>query len=345
MIKGSLHEKAGGRCYYAVITSYDENGKRKQKWVNTEIPTKGNNKRKAEKRLAEILAEYGNGGIDIFKKDVDFVDYMGDWLDSVKTSIASTTHASYTQSVNRHIIPYFAQKRLKVQDVTPAVIRAYMNEKLESGLSPNTVRKFLFNISKCLDVAVIENIIAVNPVKRVKMPSPIRFMGANRYNERQIEQLLEISKGSPLEIVILLTLFYGLRRSEALGLRWDAVDFEEKRISIRHTVVITGGKMHIQDRTKNDASNATFPMPDMIVQRLLAHKAGQEHFQSLQPNDYQETGYICTKPNGELLPPNYVSHQFIFTTCDIRRRIFLKVWALTSKIFKHGYATRIFKPQ
>jgi len=309
MIKGHLQEKGNGKNYYAVVSIFDIDGKRKQKWVNTGIPTKGNNKRKAQAKLDEILAEYGKDGIDIFK-DAYFTDYIIQWLDSMKTAIASSTHASYTQSVNRHILPYFSQRRLKVRDVTPAVIRDYMNSKLETGLSPNTVRKYLFNISKCLDVAVIENIIAVNPVKRVKMPTPIRFTGAKRYNEKQIEQLLEISKGSPIEIVLLLTLFYGLRRSEVLGLRWDAVDFEEKTISIRHTVVITGGKMHKQDRTKNDASNATFPMPDMIMSRLLEWKQQQEMDKALQPNDYHDTGYVCTNPKGELLLPNYVSQHF-----------------------------------
>jgi len=101
-----------------------------------------------------------------------------------------------------------------------------------------------------------------------------------------------------------------LRRSEILGLRWAAIDFGEKTIAIRHTVVITGGKLHANDRTKNDSSHTVFPMPDMIAQRLTEWRELQEHYKSLQPNDYVDSGYVCTKPNGELLPPNYVSQHF-----------------------------------
>ena len=82
------------------------------------------------------------------------------------------------------------------------------------SISPNTIIKHLRNISKCLDSAVRQNIIAFNPVKRIDMPKKIKYTGAKRYNEQQIEQLLECSRGDILEIVILLTVFYGLRRSE-----------------------------------------------------------------------------------------------------------------------------------
>jgi len=142
---------------------------------------------------------------------------------------------------------------MKVKDVTPAVIQRYVNDKMKSGLSANTVRKHLANISKCLDSAVKQNIIAVNPIRRIEMPKKERYTGAKHYNEKQIEQLLEVSKGDSLEIAILLTIFYGLRRSEILGLRWDAIDFESKTLAIKHTVVIVGKTVHKQDCTKNFA--------------------------------------------------------------------------------------------
>ena len=82
-------------------------------------------------------------------------------------------------------------------------------------LSPNTVIKHLRNISKCLDSAVCQNIITFNPVKRIEMPKKVKYTGAKFYNKNQIERLLDCVKDDPLEIVIWLTIFYGLRRSEA----------------------------------------------------------------------------------------------------------------------------------
>jgi integrase len=89
------------------------------------------------------------------------------------------------------------------------------------------------------------------------------------------------------------------------------VDFEEKTISIKHTVVMVGNKMHKKDRTKNDSSNATFPMSDKIALRLLKWREQQREYKALQPNSYIDEGYICTKPTGELIHPNYITRHFL----------------------------------
>jgi integrase len=194
--------------YYVVLDYRDESGGRKKKWVSTDIPVKGNHKREAEEKRKEVLREYEEGeqqGIDL-GKDFLFVDFMKEWLEMLKHSIVPRTYDGYMLILNTHIIPYFKPKCLKVKDVSPLHIQQYVNFKLET-LSPNTVRKHLANISKCLDSAVRQNNIAFNPVKRIDLPRKVRYIGAKHYNERQIEQLLEYSKGDPLEIVILLKLF------------------------------------------------------------------------------------------------------------------------------------------
>jgi len=89
-------------------------------------------------------------------------------------------------TLNLHIMPYFEKKKLRVIDMTPACIQQYVSYKLKQ-FSPNTIRKHLANISKCLDSAVKQNIIAYNPVKRIEIPKKIKFTGAKHCNERQIE--------------------------------------------------------------------------------------------------------------------------------------------------------------
>jgi len=306
---GTILTKTGRKNYYAVLNVYGDDGKRRRKWVDTGIPVKGGKKGDATKFLTNLLAEYNDSGVDV-TNDVLFVDFMVQWLDTLKLSVSASTFDGYIKNnIKPHIMPYFEPKKLKVKDVTPAVIQKYINDNL-AKLSPNTVRKHLFNISQCLDNAVLLSIIAYNPVKRIKMPSPVRFTGAKHYDEKQIEQLLEISKGDPLEIVILLTLFYGLRRSEVLGLRYDSVDFDAKTITIKRAVVIVGGTIFENEHTKNDSSRTIFPIPNKILSRLLEWKEQQEEWKALQPNDYKDNGYICTKPNGELLLPNYVTQYF-----------------------------------
>jgi len=305
---GHIQEKKGRANYYAVLNVYDSEGRRKQKWIDTGFPVKGNNKRKANEKLKELLAKYDESLVDL-SNDVSFVDYLNQWLETAKVSIAPTTYDAYRLVMDRHVLPYFEPKGLRVVNVTPAHIQQYVNDKLKT-LSPNTVRKHLANISKCFDVAVKQGVVSFNPVKRIEVPKKVRFTGAKRYNEGQIEKLLECSKGDPLEIVIKLTLFYGLRRSEVLGIRWSAVDFDEKTLSIQHTVVKIGKTVHKSDRTKNEASRTIFPIPSIIMKELTKWRKRQQELKALQPNDYLESGYVCTYPDGRLLSTDYVSKHF-----------------------------------
>jgi integrase len=152
--------------------------------------------------------------------------------------------------------------------------------------------------------------IAFNPAQRVEKPKKVRYTGAKHFNEMQIELLLERSKGDPLEIVILLALFYGLRRSEVAGLKWGAIDIDNDTITIKHTIVEFGSSVHMSDSTKNDASYATIPLPGEIRTVLERWKETQLENRLLQPNDYYDSDYVCTQLDGSLIKPNYVSQHF-----------------------------------
>ena len=89
-VTGSVQTKAGSKNYSVVISYTDENGKRRQRWRSLGIPIKGNNKRKAEARLREILAEFENGGVDI-SKDVNFMDFMMQYLEGRKMALSPVT--------------------------------------------------------------------------------------------------------------------------------------------------------------------------------------------------------------------------------------------------------------
>jgi integrase len=298
--------------YFILVRYKDEaTGKERQRWITTDIPVKGNNKRKVEERRKEILAEYeekGERNIDL-SRDILFTVFIDEWLNNIKSSIAPTTFKSYEFVINTHIKPFFEPKKLKVKELTSLHIEQYKTVKLNT-VSPNTVIKHLRNISGCLENAVEHRLIPFNPCKLVKLPKKIKFTGAKQYNEGQIEQLLECSKNDPLEIVIMLTVFYGLRRSEVLGIKWGAVDFDNKTIAINHTVTLFGNEVFKTNATKNDSSNSVVPMPNIIINRLERWRAQQDEARRLQPNDYIDEGYICTQYDGSLIKPDYVSSHF-----------------------------------
>lgn len=98
------------------------------------------------------------------------------------------------------------------------------------------------------------DIIPNNPADKVQRPKKEQYIGSF-YNENEFNELFEKSKDDPMNLMILVTSYYGLRRSEVLGLKWDVFDFENKTITIKHTIVIAklDGKRQLvsKDRTKN----------------------------------------------------------------------------------------------
>jgi integrase len=305
---GSLHKKEGRKNWFAVLNTCDSNGKRKQKWVDTGVSTKGDNKRKAEAKLQELLVQYGNGRINPIK-DPFFTDFMEQWLDLYKPSLSPTTYDAYRMTLDVHILPFFKPMKLRVKEITPVVVQEYICEKLKV-MKSNTVRKHLANISKCLESAERQRIIPYNPVKCIDLPKKVKFTGAKHYDEKEILRLLECAKGDPLEIVIKLTLFYGLRRSEILGLRWSSIDFKANTLTINHTVVKVGHTVHRHDRTKNESSCTTFPVSEKIISALVEWRIRQQELKALQPNDYHDSDYICTYADGRPLSPHFVSSHF-----------------------------------
>lgn len=306
---GTLCEKPNRPNYYIVISYKDaQTGRWKKKWIATDIPIKGNNKREANLKLQETLTEYRQQRLTM-GKEIFFTDFLREWLENTRSTITAVTYNTYKLVIYNQILPYFEPKKLKIKDVTPMHIQQYINYKLKS-VSPNTVRKHLFNISKAMDSALKQNLIPFNPVKRIEMPKKIKFTGAKFYDEKQIAALLEAAKGDPLDHIIHFALFYGLRRSEVMGLKWDAVDFENKTISIKHTVVQHGTKLHKNNNTKNISSFRTLPLAEKMKEILLDIKKQQEKYKQLQPNDYIEENYIFTYPNGKLISPNYVTRHF-----------------------------------
>ena len=154
--------------------------------------------------------------------------------------------------------------------------------------------------------------IQTNPADKVELPTIDKFVG-HFYNAAQLEEMFKIFKGDPVESGVIAASFYGLRRSEVLGLRWDAIDFEEKTITIRHTVNETriDGKytLVLADTTKTKSSYRTLPLVAPFEAILKRMKAEQEENRKLCGNCYCQDylGYIYVNELGELIKPGYLS--------------------------------------
>ena len=309
MVAGHLREKKG--YFYAVLNYTDAHGNRKTKWIATGLVVKGNKKR-AEAFLQEQRRSFQEevpitGGIL-------FADFMEQWLTVIKSSVAVTTFASYSNMVKKVIVPYFRERQITLQELSAKHIQDFYLKELER-VSASSVIHYHANIHKALKYAVKLDLISSNPADKIERPKKERFM-ANFYDADEVNRLFEISKGTKLEIPILFGAFYGMRRSETLGMKWDAIDFERDTITIRHTlttVALDGKRITVaEDRTKNKSSMRTLPLVPFVKERLLELKAEQEENRRLCGRSYVKdyTGYVCINEIGDIIKPNYVSCGF-----------------------------------
>ncbi len=313
------------KTFYTVLTYYVE-GIRKLKWVSTGIK-ENESKRKAEKKLIQIRDEFKEKLETITetktedtKVKITFADFMIKWLDMIKHQVEESTYTGYKRQIEGRLKKYFTEHPILLEDLKPVHILYFYNSLYAEGLKGNTVVKYHANIRKALDYAVQTDLILSNPAIKVGRPQQEQFI-ADYYNEEELNNLFKVVRDTPIELIVNLTAFYGLRRSEVLGLKWSAIDFKNKTITISHKVITVTDesenaknktKMITKSKTKNKSSYRTLPLFKEIEELLLYTKKMQEYYKSQFRDSYnnQYKDFVCVDELGNLRKPDYVSHKF-----------------------------------
>ena len=324
MNKGSLQVNHG--TYYVVVNYKDEFGKPKQKWISTGLRERGN-KTKANAKMKEILRNFNLANeVTKFKKEEDilFTDFLISYLDIKKDQIEPVTINMYNK-LSEVIIKYFKNMKLKLKDLKPFHIEGFYKSQYERGLSSNSVVKYHILIRECLQYAFVNDLVVSNVADKVKRPKVNKFK-ASFYSIEEIEKLFEVIKEHECRLPIMLTAMYGFRRSEVIGLKWEAVDFDKKLISVQHKVIETkiDGKIELykSNKLKNETSNRILPLLPQAENLLLEKKRQIENNKTMLGKQYdnQYLDYVCVDNMGRLIRPGRLTHSF----CKILKQNNLK---------------------
>ncbi len=317
-VSGHLRERNG--TYYTILNYVDKDGKRKTVSKSTGLPVKGNKKRAEDlliKERYELLDKLNRSGISI-KSEESFTRFLAEWLEIIKPTVEITTYSGYSLGVKNKIIPYFDKVHpgLKLTDLTPKMIQDYYTYEMKvNKVSPNTVIHRHANIHKALQYAFKVGMIDYNPADRIERPKKEPFE-TEPYNAKELTELFEKVKGTNLELGVLLAAFYGLRREEAVGLKWKSIDFEKKTITIKSVVTeaYVDGKITLveKDRTKTKSSFRTLPLVPQFEDFLKKLKAEQEHNREICGSYYNKDfiDYVYVNQVGDIMKPGYITQQF-----------------------------------
>lgn len=310
---GSLQEK--NNKFYAVLNFKDSNGKRVQKWISLNLPVKGN-KRKAEAMLNDLLVQYQ--GLDSIEPlNMLLSVCIVNWIEYDRPHITVTTYNQYVNMLKIHIAPHFNARGITVSSVTAGDLEDYYRMKVAEGLSPNTVIKHHAIIRSTLQWAMKHQYIRYNPADLATKPSRVRYIANEPYNVEEIAQLISVTNSEPVGIPIFLASFYGLRRSEALGLRWSNIDFETGWIHISTTVVKEKIGDNVvstvrDDTTKTESSRRSLPLCPYTYNYFKFLRSCQLNQMHLCGSSYihKYDDFVCVDAMGMLLQPDFVSQKF-----------------------------------
>jgi len=293
-------------------------------------------KKDAEKRLRELLREVETGHAAIERLTI--AEVAKRWVASAEHRVGHRTFERYTQLVNDFIVP--AVGSLRVDAVRPAhvdaavtVWRKHVSVATGRPLTDRSIRHTYDTLRAICRWAVRMRLLPTNPCDAVTPPrwdaSEMRPL-----DNAGLAVLLAAARGTELEAPIIVFVGTGLRRGEALGLRWNDIDLEGGQLSVRRSIEIVGGQRR-EKPPKTRRSLRTISMPAFVVNALRTHKNAQNERRLLLGLGKDENCFVFDRAlDGSPWRPDQLSWRF----ADLVRRT-KDAPKIRLHDLRHSYAT------
>jgi len=251
---------------YIVYLEYkdQESGKKVQKNMGS-----FEKKRDASKKLTELKDTIFKDNL-ITPSAMTLETFLLDFLEKHKINLSITSYSCYHRICKKYLIPILGS--YKIEDLKPIHAQNYVDD-LVGILTPQTIKVHINILNLALKKAYRLRLIRENIVDCIEIPRMKKFKN-NIYNKENMVNLLQVSKGTPLELHIYLASGLGLRISEILGLTWDNIDFSENTITIDKITVRNEGSVILKN-PKTESSERTISAPNEIMSMLKNHKKKQ----------------------------------------------------------------------
>ena len=305
-----------GFLYVVITNSKIKNGIKniEHKWFSTGLKDTPENLKKAIEVRENMLKDLEKPYKPNININITISDYMNLILEKKKREVADTTYTSYFYRAKK-IHENF--KGTKVRDIKESNVESFLdNLFLEDKIQPRTVKDIKVFFSYVMDQAIKDGLIQYNPVENVEINKNLASINnKERTNDNRFfsydEAMLFLDKAKTHELYELfyVTLFFGLRREEVLGLRWSAINFTNKTMSINHTVT-KGTVINRTNTTKTEYSNRDYPLTEEQIDMFMKLKDKENENRKVFGNGYFDSDYIFKHVDGSLYYPDYPTKAF-----------------------------------
>ena len=260
---------------------------------------------------------------------------LNDWLAIVAADVTPQTLAGYEITIRVHLIP--ALGNILVQKLTVARVQAQYTEWLNAGMSARNIRGCHLRLSQALDQAVRFRLVLSNVCDQVKPPSQPKPK-PDVWNTDEAVRFLDVAKADSHAPLWHLLLLEGLRRGEALGLRWQDVNWDRGTAHIVQTVRagIAKGEAIIQPWTKTKSGSRTVRLTGRTIVALQQHRSIQVERRLASADWHDHDLIICTSKGTPYNPTNVRrSFDLIVKRAGLRR--------ITPHGLRHTHATMLLR--
>jgi integrase len=312
----------GDRWRGAASLGYGPDGRRIRKKVS------GATKAEVLRKLRDLRGEL-NAGLPAPDDRLTVGAFLDRWLTaSLPGQVSNKTFDSYADTVRLHLKPSLGRKVLR--KLTVSDVDQLLAWKRNAGYSANTVRIIRAVLRRALKQAEREGLVSRN-VAALSAPPRVRNNEGRALSVDQARRLLDQVRGTREEPLLTVMLAFGLRRGEALGLHWSALDWESATLKITHAVKRVRDRTETELRTrlmigelKTARSRRTLFLTPELVELLRRHRARLAQERMAIGPAWREHDLIFPSALGSPLDPDNVSHWF----SRICRRAGLGHWHL-----------------
>lgn len=267
----TLRTRKRGNKWYYNFDAETLDGKRK-------IVEKGGfeTKKEAYDAGTRAYASYKNGNISLVSEKINMSDFLTDWLAVKKKEVRATSYAALCGRI-KILLPYVGD--MKLQKLRPRDVDRIFSTLADEGYSKNTLTAILTTFKNALDYAVYPCELRIdNPARLIKVPrrAPKEIIERHVIGQETLKDLLtSFPFGHPYHMPIIIAYHTGMRLGEVLGLCWDAIDLEERKIYVARQLVYAPKKGFYFSAPKTNTSKREILMDRQLVSILKRWKSKQ----------------------------------------------------------------------
>ncbi len=333
-MRGSIIRRGASYSVVVDLGRDPRTGRRRQRWHSGY-----RTKREAERAAAELVGAVNSGGyVPRSRQTLD--GFVAEWLTAVEPTVRPATHHSYARNLRLHVLPTLGGSPLAAVDggslngLYARLLAEGRKDYRGGGLSPRSVRYVHTIVHRVMRDAVRWGRLSRNPADAADPPraAPAGGPGMVTWTAAELRTFLDATRGDRLHPAYLLLATTGMRRGEALGLRWVDLDLDAARAAIRQTVITVDHQPQL-GTPKTAKGRRTVTLDAGTVTGLREHRSRQAAERLLMGAGWTDRGLVFTRPDGGPLHPERFTRGFV----DRARRAGLPRIRLHD--LRHGWAT------